>query len=180
MACLSRVTIQSVLMSNAKSCIIVGESPGRSRMDRELTQFLVKYREINLRVMWWCRSQLKNNVEQRTIFRQGNHISMYFTTIIFNLLKQILAISFICWVKTYLDFIGIKEINLFLWKMQKLQEINKKQLKAVWPDCKQQHNRKRTNINAEVNIKYCMTLNKQSQGQGQKWRLQFSRSHQGL
>ena len=52
-------------------------------------------------------------LEQRTIFRQGNHISPYFTAIIFNVLKQILAISFICWVKTYLDFIGIKEINLF-------------------------------------------------------------------
>ena len=31
---------------------------------------------------------------------------------------------------------------------------------------KRQHNGKRTNINTEVNIKYCMTLNKQSQGQG--------------
>ena len=119
MACLSRVTMQSVLMSNAKSCIMVGESPGRSSTDRELTQFLVKYREINLRVMWWCKSQLKNDVEQRTIFRQGNHILPYFTRIIFKVLKQILAFSFICWVKIYLDFIGIKEINLLVWKMQK-------------------------------------------------------------
>ena len=46
--------------------------------------------------------------------RAKNHISPYFTTIIFNVLKQILAISFICLVKTYLDFITVKERNLFL------------------------------------------------------------------
>ena len=71
----------------------------------------------------WCPYRL---VEQRTIFRQWDHISPYFTTIIFNVLKQILAISFICWVKMYLNFIGIKEIYLFLWKMQTLQEIKNK------------------------------------------------------
>ena len=48
------------------------------------------------------------NVEQRTILRQQNHVSPYFITIKFNVSKQILAISFICWVKAYLDFIGIK------------------------------------------------------------------------
>ena len=36
------------------------------------------------------------------------------------MLKQILAISFICWVKTYLDFIGIKEIKSVFVKIQKL------------------------------------------------------------
>ena len=63
------------------------------------------------------------DIEQRTRFCQGNHILPYFTTIIFNALKQILAISFICWLKHIFDFvlfIGIKEINLFMWKMQKL------------------------------------------------------------
>ena len=42
------------------------------------------------------------------------HITIFYHN--FNVLKQILAISCICWVKTYmyLDFIGIKEINLCL------------------------------------------------------------------
>ena len=72
-------------------------------------------------------------VEQSTIFRQGNHISPYFSTIIFNVLKQILAISFICRVETYLDSIGKKEINLFLRKMQKIYEIkNKWRNMATW------------------------------------------------
>ena len=48
----------------------------------------------------------------KILYRAKNHISQYFARIIFNVLKQILSISFICLVKTCLDFIGIKEINL--------------------------------------------------------------------
>ena len=39
-ACLSRVNMQLVLMSRARSCRINGESPGRSRKEREFTQNL--------------------------------------------------------------------------------------------------------------------------------------------
>ena len=52
------------------------------------------------------------------------------------MLKQILDISFICLVKTYLVFIGVKEINLFLWKIQKLQEIKNKWRNMVRPKLK--------------------------------------------
>ena len=46
---------------------------------------------------------------------------------------------------------------------------NKKPLKTVWPDCKAASNiigkdPSTTCINAKVNIRYCMTLNRQSQG----------------
>ena len=62
-------------------------------------------------------------LEQRTIFRQGNHISPYFTITIFNMLNQILAISLDLLGKNYLDFIGIKARYVFLYKIKKLQEI---------------------------------------------------------
>ena len=39
-ACFKRVNIQLVLMSNAKSLINIGDSPGRSSNDRDPTQFL--------------------------------------------------------------------------------------------------------------------------------------------
>ena len=40
--------------------------------------------------------------------------------------------------------------------------------------------RPRTNLNAEVNQNYQVTLNRKSEGQGHRERSQFRRSHQGL
>ena len=66
-----------------------------------------------------------NKVEQRTIFRQGNHISPHFPIIILNVLKQIFVVS--------LNLLGknVKERNLFLRKIKKIQEIRNKWLNMV-------------------------------------------------
>lgn len=48
-ACLKRVDIQLVLMSNAKSLINIGDSPGRSSNDKDPTQFLEYNMYLNIR-----------------------------------------------------------------------------------------------------------------------------------
>ena len=64
------------------------------------------------------RSEL--HVEQRTIFRQRNHISLHFTIMVFSILKQNLIISLKLFVKTYCSSLANEKINLFLYKMKKL------------------------------------------------------------
>ena len=79
-------------------------------------------------IMWLAIKNKKKKKKPQEFSKKKNHKN-------FQRVKAILAISFICWVKTYLDFIGIKEINLFLWKMQKLQEIKNKINGEIWsPD----------------------------------------------
>ena len=68
-------------------------------------------------------SSLTQGVEQRTIFRQRNHISPHFTLMIFSILKQNLIISLKLLVKAYWNSLTRKEINLFLNKIKELQEI---------------------------------------------------------
>ena len=65
-------------------------------------------------------------VEQRTIFRQGNHISPHFTIRILNVLKQIVVNYLNLLGKNLFGFYSHKERNLFLWKMKKVQEIKNK------------------------------------------------------
>ena len=60
------------------------------------------------------------SVEQRTIFRQKNHISPHFTIMVFSILKQNVIISLKLFVKTYCNSLVNEEINLFLYKMKKL------------------------------------------------------------
>ena len=67
----------------------------------------------------------ETHIEQKTIFRQRNHISPHFTKIIFSVLKKFLFIS-LKMVKKSSEFIAIKGRNLFLWKMKKLDEIQNK------------------------------------------------------
>ena len=66
------------------------------------------------------------DLEQRTIFRQRNHISPHFTLMIFSILKQNLTIFFKLLVKVYWNSLTKEERNLFLFKIKKLHEIQNK------------------------------------------------------
>ena len=56
-----------------------------------------------------------NSENYVAVCKAKNHILLrgpyftYFIIMVFNVLKQIMVISLSCWVKTYLNFIGIKE-----------------------------------------------------------------------
>ena len=70
---------------------------------------------------WYCIMKLEYNLEQRTIFRQGNHVSPHFTIIIFSYLKNIFVISLKRSVSDLLKFIPMKERIFFSMKNEEIR-----------------------------------------------------------
>ena len=63
-----------------------------------------------------CKFIYIHNVQQESLFHQSSHILPYFFYNGINALRQFLSFLWNCWIKTYLNFIDIKERNLFLWR----------------------------------------------------------------